>query len=67
VSLVLHRRAELGLTQVQLAERAKVGRSTILRLEQGAVPNAKVAGKVAAALDIDVATLLNGLRTDGAA
>jgi transcriptional regulator with XRE-family HTH domain len=61
VSIVLYRRAELGLTQVQLAERAEVGRKTILRLERGMAPSAVVAGKVAAALGIDVATLLEGI------
>jgi transcriptional regulator with XRE-family HTH domain len=62
---VRDRRAELGLSQEELAERADLHRTYISSLEQGrrnvAVHNVV---RLARALDVDPADLVRGLTTD---
>jgi transcriptional regulator with XRE-family HTH domain len=43
-----------GMTQEQLAERARVGRVTIARIEQGAEPRVRTALRLAGALAVKV-------------
>ena len=54
---VVAKRAELGWTQAQLAERADVGLATVIRAEAGHRPSVIVAGKLARALDLPLEEL----------
>ncbi|MGZ3603183.1 MAG: helix-turn-helix transcriptional regulator [Ktedonobacterales bacterium] len=50
-------RATYGLTQIELAERAGVQRTTVIRAESGKPINAQTLGKLARALGISAYTL----------
>lgn len=50
-------RADKGLTQNELAERAGVARGTIIRAENGGGVNALSAARIAKALDVSVSRL----------
>lgn len=56
-------RARLGLTQVDLAERAGVNRSHLASIESGTQPNTSIrtVEKLAAALGVSVLDLLRSL------
>ena len=47
-------RADKGLTQIELAERAGVGRGTIMRAENGKAINVRTLAQLAKALGITV-------------
>lgn len=53
--LVYDRRAELGLTQAELADRAGMTQPQLSRLESGgAIPTVPLLGRLAAALDAEL-------------
>lgn len=54
---VAARRAELGLTQAELAKHADVAHRTVQNVEYGRVPSPLVLAAIAGALDLDVAKL----------
>lgn len=58
---IIARRAELRMEQGELAERAKVSRAYVSRLENGIVPNPKLydLDAVASALDLPIAALVS--------
>jgi transcriptional regulator with XRE-family HTH domain len=54
-----------GFTQADLADRAKVSRETISRLERGGRPQLRNAQAIAAALDFDLDLVFPALDGDG--
>ena len=56
-SPIAHQRFLLRLSQAQLAERARLSRETISRLERGEIPRLDTAIAVADALGVDFASL----------
>jgi transcriptional regulator with XRE-family HTH domain len=60
-------RKDNGLTQMQLAEKAKVPRSVIARFETGRTElSTKSLSKIAGALDCSMEEILKGGQPDGA-
>lgn len=53
-------RYEHGLTQLEVAEGAKVSRGTLWAIERGTMPSAPVAAKLAGFYELTVDELLHG-------